>query len=108
MARWTAHRQTWRSRARRGGRPPTTAYGNRAAQILLNINTRWSDPGAADPHVSWTRSLWEDLHRLASGVYVNFLGEEGTDRVRQAYGEQKYARAWSPSSGSGTRQTCSG
>jgi FAD/FMN-containing dehydrogenase len=25
-------------------------------------------------------------------VYVNFLGEEGADRVRQAYGAEQYER----------------
>ena len=76
------------------GRVPedATAYGNRAAQILLNINTRWSEPADDDRHVAWTRALWDDLHRLASGVYVNFLGDEGAGRVREAYGDVKYAR----------------
>jgi FAD/FMN-containing dehydrogenase len=70
-----------------------TAYGNRSAQILLNINTRWADPGnRTDGHIAWTRALWQDLHRLASGVYVNFLGDEGAGRVVEAYGEAKYAR----------------
>ena len=68
------------------------AYGHRDAQILLNINTRWSTGGDADGHRAWTRELWDELHRLATGVYVNFLGDEGTDRVRDAYGEEKYAR----------------
>lgn len=26
------------------------------------------------------------------GVYVNFLGEEGPERVKAAYGEEKYSR----------------
>ena len=26
------------------------------------------------------------------GVYVNFMGEEGDDRARAAYGPEKYAR----------------
>src|SRR5438094_2454658 len=60
------------------GRVPedATAYGNRAAQVLLNINTRWPEQAGDDRHVAWTRALWNDLHRLASGVYVNFLGDE--------------------------------
>ena len=69
-----------------------TAYGNRGAQLLLNINTRWSEQAGDDRHVAWTRALWDDLHRLASGVYVNFLGDEGAGRVREAYGDAKYAR----------------
>jgi len=69
-----------------------TAYGHRDAQFLLNINTRWDAPGESDRHIEWTRRLWDDLHRLASGVYVNFLGDEGASRVREAYGDAKYER----------------
>ncbi|MDQ4504136.1 FAD-binding oxidoreductase [Sinomonas sp. ASV322] len=69
-----------------------SAYGNRDAEILLNINTRWGDADADDRHIGWARELWTALHRLASGVYVNFLGEEGAGRVLQAYGEEKYKR----------------
>jgi FAD/FMN-containing dehydrogenase len=29
---------------------------------------------------------------FTGGVYVNYLGEEGEDRVRAAYGEEKYER----------------
>jgi hypothetical protein len=28
----------------------------------------------------------------AGGVYVNFLGQEGSDRVREAYGVEKFER----------------
>ena len=70
----------------------TGAFGHRGARLLLNINTRWAD-GDPAPHIAWTRALWEALLPYSSGgVYVNFLGDEGADRVRAAYGEANYAR----------------
>ena len=43
--------------------------------------------------MTWARDVWAALQpSSAGGVYVNFLGEEGADRVRAAYGEAKYAR----------------
>jgi FAD/FMN-containing dehydrogenase len=43
--------------------------------------------------MAWTRELWEAVRPCSTGrVYVNFLGEEGQDRVRAAYGEAKYER----------------
>jgi FAD/FMN-containing dehydrogenase len=43
--------------------------------------------------VAWTRELWEAVRPYSTGwVYVNFLGEEGQDRVRAAHGEAKYER----------------
>jgi hypothetical protein len=60
---------------------------------VLNVNARWSEPQDADPHVAWTQDLWQAMRPWsAGGVYVNFLGDEGQDRVRAAYGERKYQR----------------
>jgi FAD/FMN-containing dehydrogenase len=70
----------------------TGAFGNRDARLLLNINARWAG-GDPELHVAWTRALWNALLPCSSGgVYVNFLGDEGADRVRAAYGEANYAR----------------
>jgi FAD/FMN-containing dehydrogenase len=70
-----------------------TAYGHRYAPFILNINTRWSDPSEADVHRSHTQAIWESVQPYADGgSYVNFMGEEGADRIRAAYGEAKYRR----------------
>ena len=50
-------------------------------------------PARASACIAWTRELWEAVRPYSTGrVYVNFLGEEGQDRVRAAYGEAKYER----------------
>jgi FAD/FMN-containing dehydrogenase len=69
-----------------------TAFGHHDARILFAAGARWSGPDGRDRHVAWARDLWSDLHRLADGVYVNFLGEEGDERVREAYGKRTYQR----------------
>ena len=59
----------------------------------LAIIARWEDPNDAERHVAWVRGANEAMDRFTTGgVYVNYLGEEGQDRVRAAYGEDKYAR----------------
>jgi FAD/FMN-containing dehydrogenase len=73
--------------------PDATAFPARHAPFVLNINSRWSLPGDADPHIAWTQQLWEATRPFsAGGTYVNFMGEEGHDRVRAAYGEATYRR----------------
>ena len=72
------------------GRVPEgqTAFGQRSAAHNVNINAVWTaDDLEADRHISWARGFFDALGPHAGDrVYVNFLGEEGTDRVRQAYG----------------------
>jgi len=70
-----------------------TAFGNRRASLNLNINTRWVDTGEADRHIAWTRALFDGMQPFSTGgVYVNFLGNEGDDRIRAAYGPGIYDR----------------
>ena len=40
----------------------------------------------------WVRNLWSALEPWHTSVYVNFLMDEGEDRVREAYGAEKYNR----------------
>jgi hypothetical protein len=72
--------------------PGDSAYTHRQAPFILNINSRW-DSGDPDPQVNWTRDLWSAMRdHSAGGVYVNFLGQEGSDRVLEAYGTEKFER----------------
>jgi FAD/FMN-containing dehydrogenase len=46
--------------------------------------------------VRWAREFWTAMQPYSSGaVYVNYLGaegDEGDDRIRAAYGPEKYQR----------------
>jgi FAD/FMN-containing dehydrogenase len=72
-----------------------TAFSFRDARSLLTVVGSW-DPGADDPaaQVSWARSVWDGMREASGGgAYVNQLdADEGTDRVRAAYGERTWAR----------------
>ncbi len=73
--------------------PEASAFEDRRAHYALNINGVWSDPSATDKHIQWTRTFWEAMRPFSTGrVYVNFLGDEGDDRVKAVYGAVKYAR----------------
>ncbi|GAA4676954.1 FAD-binding oxidoreductase [Pseudonocardia yuanmonensis] len=46
------------------------------------------DPANAELITGWTREYWDALHPLTEGgAYVNFMMDEGADRVRASYRE---------------------
>ena len=71
-----------------------TAYSVRAAVHNLNIDAVWlpSEESRAEREPSWARNAYEAFAPHQLGVYVNFLGDEGQERVRAAYGESKYEK----------------
>ncbi|MFE2427910.1 FAD-binding oxidoreductase [Streptomyces sp. NPDC059373] len=72
-----------------------TAYSHRQAAHNLNINGAWlPDEGEAvgERERAWTRGFFAAMEPHQSGVYVNFLGDEGLERVRHAYGERTFRR----------------
>ncbi len=71
-----------------------TAFSQRDAAHDVNINAVWleGDP-EADRHVEWVRDTYAALEPHSRGrAYVNFLEDEGHDRVRAAYGPAKHDR----------------
>ena len=70
-----------------------TAFSNRDAAHSLEIIATWWEPEASDENIRWAREFWEALRPFGSGgVYVNYLVDEGEERVKAAYGPAKYER----------------
>lgn len=68
-------------------RASDTAFNHRSAAYSLLILAGWENASETESNVSWARDLWEELRPMAAaGVYVNYLGGEGDERVREAYG----------------------
>lgn len=69
-----------------------TAFGGRGAEHAININAAWPaefEGGSED--IEWARAMWSALAPYSTGgVYMNFLGDEGQERVKAAYGLEKY------------------
>jgi FAD/FMN-containing dehydrogenase len=64
-----------------------TAYPHRAAPYIININGVDDDPALDDEVITWTRETFDAMAPYSTGgVYVNFVGNEGEERVRAAYG----------------------
>ena len=70
-----------------------TAFGHRDWPYNFLVTSIWTDPAEAEANIQWTRQLFEAMQPfLADAVYVNYLGDEGKDRVVSAYGAAKYER----------------
>jgi FAD/FMN-containing dehydrogenase len=69
-----------------------TAYPHRGANYVMNVHTRWRDPADERRSIDWARQLFaQTAPHATGGVYVNFMPEDETDRVSNAYGPN-YAR----------------
>ncbi len=65
-----------------------TAYPHRNVEFIMNVHTRWSDRSQDRACIAWARELFDKAAPHATGgVYVNFMPEDETQRVRAgAYG----------------------
>ena len=69
-----------------------TAFSGRSAGHTININATTETEVGFDAEREWSRSFWTALKPYHTSVYVNFLMEEGEERIRQAYGAERYDR----------------
>jgi FAD/FMN-containing dehydrogenase len=68
-------------------RVPTdaTAFAHRDRRIMVAIGAVWEDREESPEHEAWVAGLAQALEHGEPGVYVNFVGDEGEARVREAY-----------------------
>src|SRR5215212_7633384 len=65
----------------------------RSAPWVAHPFAVWTDPVDDKQAISWTRTVRDAVRPWATGdVYLNFIGNEGTDRVRAGFGVQNWAR----------------
>ncbi len=69
-----------------------TAFAHRDRSILAAAIGLWEDPTEAASQRAWVEEFGRDLRPHADGVYVNFLSDEGPERVAEAYGQETYRR----------------
>jgi hypothetical protein len=69
-----------------------TAFNGRNAGFTFNINGNSESAEGFEAERGWARAYWSALGPYHTSVYVNFLMAEGEDRIRQAYGAEKYDR----------------
>jgi FAD/FMN-containing dehydrogenase len=69
-----------------------TAFNGRHAGHAFNLSAIAETAQGLERERDWSRAFWSALEPSHTSVYVNFLMEEGQDRVRQAYGAEKYDR----------------
>ena len=63
------------------------AYGNRDAQFVMNVHGRWETAAEDAKGIAWSREFFKAAAPFATGgVYVNFMTQEETDRVENAFG----------------------
>ncbi|HEX5672399.1 MAG TPA: BBE domain-containing protein, partial [Acidimicrobiia bacterium] len=69
------------------GRVPVdaTAFAHRERRLIAAVGTVFDDPAESEIHRDWVKRLSASLHRGEDGVYVGFMGDEGEQRVREAY-----------------------
>jgi hypothetical protein len=67
--------------------PAATAVGEREIGFEVNIAASWPPADAeSQRHIAWVREAWEAMRPISTGVYANFLSDEGASGVEAAYG----------------------
>lgn len=62
-----------------------TAFAHRRSRIMVNVAALYNQPEEKQTHEAWVTEFSEALRQTDDGAYVNFIGDEGEERIRAAY-----------------------
>jgi Berberine and berberine like len=62
-----------------------TAYAHRERRIMVALGAVYERAEESPAHEAWVAGFEDALRPDEPGVYVNFVGDEGAARVREAY-----------------------
>jgi FAD/FMN-containing dehydrogenase len=65
--------------------PSATAYAHRKSPIMLNVAAFYEGEADKPKKEAWVADFAKALNQGDDGAYVNFVADEGPDRVRAAY-----------------------
>jgi FAD/FMN-containing dehydrogenase len=70
-----------------------TAFGQRTAPWNVHYLGVWEDPADDEANIESVREMSAATKPWSTGrVYLNYIGDEGSERVAAAFGREKYAR----------------
>ena len=62
-----------------------TAFAHRKRRIMVNVAAMYEKREQAEMHEAWASGFMSALRQGDPAVYVNFLGDDGPSRLREAY-----------------------
>ena len=62
-----------------------TAFAHRASRIMVNVAAFFEGPDDQVVQEAWVTDVAAELEQDDHGAYVNFIGDEGPERIRAAY-----------------------
>jgi FAD/FMN-containing dehydrogenase len=62
-----------------------TAFAHRDSRVMVNIAAFYEGPEDQEVREAWVAGFTSAIEQEDSGAYVNFLVDEGEERIRAAY-----------------------
>jgi len=69
------------------------AFGQRRAPFNIHLLHLWENASEDAEQIAWVKEFYAAMKPWRfGGAYLNFIGDEGSGRVREAFGDEKFAR----------------